>query len=543
MKNKLVLFLLIFMGLGINLLVRVVDLAKSPLGVTWDEAGVGFNSYSLLKTGKDEYGVRWPLIFRSLGDYKPAFYSYLSMVPIKVLGLNIVSTRLVSALAGTLALVSLGLWLNLFVKNKYLVWILVALIGLGPVRLHFSRMALETNLSSMFFGFGSYWWIKSKRWLGLGAMILAMWSYHSAKMAAPMLFILMSVDPFAIEWKKKFLINMRWLLVGLVILVFVVYASGKGGGGILTRYQQENFLQKSYPFAPGDLFKFDVVSYLRLNPIYYLLGNLTGHLTAYLSPANFSTNNYPWLKDNLMFIPQTSWMGFWELIFLPIGIVVVFVRWREKYYRYLIYLYLAVVAPSVITWSWLNTLRGLSILPVMEITCVLGSLWVAERVRWKRLFMLIWLLFAVWEGLYNINNVLAYTPTQNTDVYFAHGLGMMAKIVKGMERDYEEIILDTSQEHAQQFWMFYMAFPPQEMQKLAIDRIQSLNNAERGFNFGKYVFRKVDWEKDKSLRGVILWQEGNSMTKDEEISAVGGEIIKVRGPTQDEVAGQLVILK
>jgi len=59
-----------------------------------DEAALGYNAYSLLKTGKDEHGASWPLHFKSFGDYKPGGYVYLAIPFVKVLGLTPLAVRL-----------------------------------------------------------------------------------------------------------------------------------------------------------------------------------------------------------------------------------------------------------------------------------------------------------------------------------------------------------------------------------------------------------------------------------------------------------------
>src|SRR3989344_6108180 len=82
---------------------RFWNLSNQPPGLTWDEAAIGYNAYSVLKTGKDEFGVRFPLIFKSFGDYKPGLYVYLTVPPVAVFGLSEFAVRFPSALFGTVA--------------------------------------------------------------------------------------------------------------------------------------------------------------------------------------------------------------------------------------------------------------------------------------------------------------------------------------------------------------------------------------------------------------------------------------------------------
>ena len=102
LKNKSLLALLILTLLGFIL--RFTGLDQNPPSLNWDEVSHGYNAFSILKTGKDEWGVTFPLIFRAFGDYKLPLYIYLTTVPVALFGLNAISVRLISVLAGTLAI-------------------------------------------------------------------------------------------------------------------------------------------------------------------------------------------------------------------------------------------------------------------------------------------------------------------------------------------------------------------------------------------------------------------------------------------------------
>jgi len=98
MKKFTTLLLIIVLGF----LLRIYKLDVRPLGFTWDEAALGYNAYSLLKTGRDEHAQRFPVVFKSFGDYKPGLYIYFTVPSVKLLSLNEFSTRLPSAIFGTL---------------------------------------------------------------------------------------------------------------------------------------------------------------------------------------------------------------------------------------------------------------------------------------------------------------------------------------------------------------------------------------------------------------------------------------------------------
>ena len=89
--------------LVLSAVLRLYSLDEFPSGLNADEAAIGYNAYSLLRTGRDEHGNAWPIVFKSFGDYKPGGYFYLVVPLVKIIGLNILAVRLPSALLGVLS--------------------------------------------------------------------------------------------------------------------------------------------------------------------------------------------------------------------------------------------------------------------------------------------------------------------------------------------------------------------------------------------------------------------------------------------------------
>ena len=97
MKSKwLLITILVIAGF-----LRLWRVGSNPPGLTPDEAALGYNAYSILKTGRDEFGTKLPIIFKSFGDYKPGLYVYLDTPFVAAMGLNEFSTRLPSGIAAT----------------------------------------------------------------------------------------------------------------------------------------------------------------------------------------------------------------------------------------------------------------------------------------------------------------------------------------------------------------------------------------------------------------------------------------------------------
>lgn len=100
MKKRIILLLsgIIFLAI----ILRIPALDKFPPSLYSDEISQGYNAYSVLLTGHDEYGKYFPVSFRSFGDWKPPLQTYIMIPTIWMFGLNAWGVRLPSAIVGIL---------------------------------------------------------------------------------------------------------------------------------------------------------------------------------------------------------------------------------------------------------------------------------------------------------------------------------------------------------------------------------------------------------------------------------------------------------
>ncbi len=73
--NKHPLFIIILLAF----ILRIFMVWKIPPSLNWDEVSIGYNAYSILETGKDEWGAFMPLHFRAFGEFKLPVHIYASI--------------------------------------------------------------------------------------------------------------------------------------------------------------------------------------------------------------------------------------------------------------------------------------------------------------------------------------------------------------------------------------------------------------------------------------------------------------------------------
>lgn len=253
-KLKKIFYLLILLTICfIGFSVRFFWHEISPPGFTADEAVFGYNAYSLLKTGKDEFGVSWPVAFRAFGDWRPALYSYLAIPFIYIFGLTELAVRMPSILLGTATIpVVMGMtWI--LTKSKVAPAAAGLILALSPAHILISRFADMSTLSTFFLGTGItlfLWWRQQNRPAVLASsavsIVLAVYSYHNARLTGPLVLLILSILNFNLIRRKLnhvFIAFILGIITLLPLLIFIV----KSPELSLRRGRYESFLaQKGY---------------------------------------------------------------------------------------------------------------------------------------------------------------------------------------------------------------------------------------------------------------------------------------------------------
>ena len=208
-------------------ILRFYKLGQIPPGLSWDEAAQGYNAFALADTGADEFGRVWPLDYlESFGDFKPVFYTYSAIIPVKIWGLNEFSTRFPSALFGTLTvLLSYLLVIELFTqdRNKKIIALLTSFfLAISPWHLQMSRVAFEANLGLFLVVLGMYFLLRGlngAKWgiiLSTLAFAATFYTFNSTRAFIPLLFLAIFLL-YIKKWKKN------WKSLLLAAPLFIIF--------------------------------------------------------------------------------------------------------------------------------------------------------------------------------------------------------------------------------------------------------------------------------------------------------------------------------
>lgn len=285
-SNKLLLLLIVCIGLFL----RTYLIAEVPSGFFADEASIGYNGYSILNTGKDEYGVSFPIFFQSFGDYKNPIAIYSTIPFIAFLGLDEFSIRLPSVFYGLIIiLIMYFLGKAISSNNSKSFGLLTAFItATMPWLIHYNRIGFELNAYCAFFTGTIYLFIKShshKRFI-IPAFIVAaftLYTYQPAKLLIPLLLL-----GFLFIYRKTYLFHKKDTVAGLLsffILSTPLILSFFNGQGF-ARFNMVSVFSAKLPFIQSVLHI--IQNYLvQLSPSYFISGEptfITRHFVGGLTP-------------------------------------------------------------------------------------------------------------------------------------------------------------------------------------------------------------------------------------------------------------------
>lgn len=251
--------------ISLAVILRLWQLGTLPPSPYWEEVALGYDAYSVLKTGRDHHGASWPLIaFESFGDWKPSGYFYALLPSLAIFDLTVWSVRLPSALAGIGIvllfpyLVEMVLRRNLQQPEKLIAY---GLAAVSPWLLVFSRGAWEVNLATFLVLAGILSWYRALTtkkvtfttfgWAGLAVVLLttSMYTYHAMRIIAPLWALGSTYWAWATwspkSWQKYLGLGITSALVGLVLLSPII--SNLNDKTVTQRFQETSIFADQNP--------------------------------------------------------------------------------------------------------------------------------------------------------------------------------------------------------------------------------------------------------------------------------------------------------
>ena len=252
--DKFVLVLII----TVAALLRFFNLSTNPPGLYWDEAALGYDAFSILKTGHDHHGAYLPFFFESFGDWKLPGYFYLLVPSIAVFGLTEFAVRFPSALFGSVSVLLIYLFTKTGTYNTKLALCAAFILSISSWHIQFSRAGFEatTALFVILLAvllFRKFQDSKNAKWLIAGAVLFALsqYIYHSYRIFTPLLLLGLGIIYSRTLLKTKkltILAALTFIVISLPILNFSFSQEGRSRASSQTAFKKESFKEAKLNF-------------------------------------------------------------------------------------------------------------------------------------------------------------------------------------------------------------------------------------------------------------------------------------------------------
>jgi 4-amino-4-deoxy-L-arabinose transferase-like glycosyltransferase len=445
--RKLVLILIFIFGF----ILRSIYIDKFPPSLNWDEVSHGYNAYSLLKTGRDEWGSFLPLIFRAYGDYKLPLYIYLTIPSIFVFGLTPFSIRLVSIVAGSLLPVLIYLIVSKILPKDTKIPLFAALICLfSPGTLFLSRIALEANLFAFLFCLSLYFLITKKYSLSSFIYGLSLFTYNSSRALLP--FFIISLIYFLVKNKYPLKKNLLHFLPFLIFITLTAWQMLNQSGQ--ARYQWVSLLDSGSINRINELRQ----TYPRIlvNKLTFFTYQTGKNYLSHFNPLYLFFRGGSHYQFN---IPHFYLLSPLLIPFLILGLVYLLKHFKKNpQYQLLLFWLLVAPLPSAITRDAPHVLRSIIFIPIVIIITAIGFTYLNHfQPKLSTTYLIVILIISQIQFW---SKYTMYSQTYASS--WQYGYQQVVNYVKSVYSDYDQILITKKYGEPHEFFLFYWPWPPHQ---------------------------------------------------------------------------------
>lgn len=494
LRYKLLLLVLI---LGAAL--RLAALGEYNPGFFRDEDAIAYNAYSIWETGKDEYGYKFPVVFRSFEVFFMPLYIYLLAPIVGIFGLNEFNARFLSALSGIFGLLAVYLVTFQIWKNEKIALLSTLLLTISPWHILYSRGTFEGNLGLTLFAFGFLYLLKfSEKYtvlnLSLAALlfILSMYSYQSERLIVPLL----GLVAFVLLLKKIISLKVK-LVIPILLSIFLmlpILSLSFQPGSYHRAFGVSIFSRESMP--PGWI-EGEPASILINNQVFLRSRQIAALYLSYFSPRNLFSEG----DANLQRGVENFSVFYGSLLpALVSGLILAFKDRRQQGIVLLFTWVLLAPLPAALTSDPFHTYR--SLLLYFPLTMIMGAglfqIFKILRFRIFRLAILSILFLNLSLFLYSYFVITPVVRAKEWD----YGYKEIAEFIS-TQKDYEKVVIDDQKTEGYIHFLFFNKVNP-EIYHREVARLGSLSDYYyskadeiRPNKIGQIYFREVYWPVER----------------------------------------------
>lgn len=478
LKRKSLQILLLILILAAFLRLWRID--QVPVSLFGDELDVGYQAYSILKTGKDYSGNFMPIHFRSFAEWRTPLYLYSSVPTVALFGISPLGVRLPAALFGILGVWMFYLLIKILTKNQTLALLSSFLLAISPWHIQYSRAGFEVTQMLALYLAGIYFFVKAikedGKWLVPCAIFLGLtpWVYSTAKFFLPLTLVAI----FGIWFKEVKKIPAKQLIISLLVFFTVVLPitwSTLFGGGT-ARFQNLSIFTD--PTTVPEI-GFDRLQDARVRDpkaqfgIQPTLVDRTFHNKIISWSGIFFRNYLQSFSTHFLFIqgdlnPRHSIgkgeLYRFEIIFLLLGIVFFLTRPINKKVKLFLFLWLLVApVPAALTRDGgMHATRLFFLLPVLILLIAMGVLYSWESLKkYRKIFVFVYTSVLLVSFIFYQHQYWMHYPW-NSERWWHAGFKEVIQLGVKESPNYDKVIISMTGEPALIFFLGWSQYPPDQ---------------------------------------------------------------------------------
>lgn len=448
-NKKNIFFVILFLVFLVALFLRIYKLDSVPYGFHIDEIKVGWNAYSILKTGMDDKGNKLPLYYDSFGDFRPTGLIYLTIPSIAVFGNNVFGVRFPFALVGALTTIVIFFFvLEMFGRDKKLLALIIStLLAFNPWHIIASRATSESIVAIFLTILGLYFFLKLFRKNNLTNMLLSFLSlalafffYHNVRVLIP-IFLIVLIFFYQFIFNKKIKIKQILVSIALILMTILVFLSPEARSRASQVSLKSDFKVlyevTKMPTEEGSGHVFRARAFHNRLAVY--IRRFAEEYKEYFS-TSFLTGDTT--KPVRYMVPQIGIITYVELILIFVGLFFVS---RKK--ELLIILGLLIIAPlpaALTIEDTPNIQRAILMLPFLIIIAGYGFYELTKiNSKWKYICILIGFGY-IFNFIYFSHMYLVHQKMSIASYYRNGGNVELVEKINEIKNDYKKIVLTNS---------------------------------------------------------------------------------------------------
>ncbi|MDD5415729.1 MAG: glycosyltransferase family 39 protein [Candidatus Daviesbacteria bacterium] len=462
----------LFLIVTLSFFLRFCKVTEDPPALNWDEVSIGYNAYSILKTGKDEWNQPFPIHFKAYGEYKLPVQIYASIPGIYIFGLNELGVRITPVVYGTLTVLCMFFLGRVLFENELAGLASAFLLGISPWHIHLTRASFESSLATFFVTAGIWFLVKGfkdQKWFIISVIpfALSVFTYNSARIFTPLFLIaiLFLYRKSLIKFRKVAIISVVFFTILLLPLIPYLFSGERSARyklvsitddpGLIPRIN-ENRGNSKLP-QPLPRFVHNKVTYIA----FYFTRNYLSHFT----PQFLFISGAPHKQHHVQNMGE---LYYFQAPFLFLGLYALF-RLKNPFKGFLFAWILLAFIPVATTGDSIpHALRTLIAAPFYQLVSGLGFVF---SLRWFKKFSKVWKIISIAVFVTVIITGLGYYLYQYYKVYpvaysrdWQYGYEQVVDYIGKHKDEYDEIIFTRHYGEPHMFTLFYLKFDPVKYQ-------------------------------------------------------------------------------